>query len=210
MKLITAAPSPYARKVRISLHEKTIEHEVVIDVPWNENTLTKDKNPLGKVPILITNENEYIFDSKVIIRYLDQIKPKPEIYPIDPKNHLSALIIETVADGICDAIVLIRLENVRVKNLISKQWIKRQENKIVNGLKHLSNEISSKSYFVDNYFNIADISAFTCLEYADIRFKEFDWRKSFPNLNNYWKFHKNRESFALSKPGTQIIEPIKY
>ena len=165
---------------------------------------------MGKVPILITNENDYIFDSKVIIRYLDQIKPKPEIYPIDPKNHISALIIETVADGICDAIVLIRLENVRVKNLISKQWIKRQENKIVNGLKYLSNEISSKSYFVDNYFNIADISAFTCLEYADIRFKEFDWRKSFPNLNNYWKFHKNRESFALSKPGTQIIEPITY
>jgi len=58
-------------------------------VPWNENTLSKDKNPLGKVPSLIINENEYIFDSKVIIRYLDQIKPKPEIYPIDPKNHQS-------------------------------------------------------------------------------------------------------------------------
>jgi glutathione S-transferase len=74
----------------------------------------------------------------------------------------------------------------------------------------LSNEIGFKSYFVDNHFNIADISAFTFLEYVDIRFKKFDWRKSFPNLNNYCKFHKIRESFALSKPETQIIESITY
>ena len=210
MKLIIATPSPYARKARISLYEKKIEHEVIIDVPWNENTLTKEKNPLGKVPILITKDNQFIFDSKVIIRYLDQIKPKPQIYPSDPKNHLSALTIETVADGICDAIVLIRLENVRVNNLISKQWIERQEQKIINGLKYLSSELGSKNYFIDNYFNIADISAFTTLEYVDIRFKEFDWRKSFPNLNDYWKFHNSRESFKLSKPGNQIIDPITY
>ena len=110
MKLIIAAPSPYARKARVSLHEKEIKHEVIIDLPWTENTITKGKNPLGKIPILITRDNKYIFDSKVIIRYLDQIKPYPKIYPSDPKSHLSAITIETVADGICDAVVLICLE----------------------------------------------------------------------------------------------------
>jgi glutathione S-transferase len=145
MKPIIAAPSPYARVVRVSIHEKTIEHEIIVYVPWFEDTFTKDKNPLGKVPILITNENKYIFYSKVIIRYLDQIKPKPEIYPIDTKNHLSALTIETVADGICYSIILIHLENVRVKNLISKKWIKRQENKIVNGLNTCLMKLVSKA-----------------------------------------------------------------
>ena len=210
MKLIIAAPSPYARKARVSLHEKNIKYEEIVDVPWNDDTLTQGKNPLGKVPILITNENQYIFDSKVIVRYLDQIKPKPLIYPNDPKSHLYALCIETVADGICDAIVLIRLENVRVKNLISKQWIERQERKIINGLQYLSRELDSKNFFIDNYFNIADISTYTCLEYLDIRFKDLDWRKKFPNLDNYWKFHRPRESFVLSKPGSQIIDPITY
>jgi len=210
MKLIIAAPSPYARKARVSLHEKNIKYEEIVDVPWNDDTLTQGKNPLGKVPILITNDNQYIFDSKVIVRYLDQIEPKPLIYPNDSKNQLYALTIETVSDGICDAIVLIRLENVRVKNLISKQWIERQEKKIINGLQYLSRELDSKNFFIDNYFNIADISTYTCLEYLDIRFKELDWRKQFPNLDNYWKFHRSRKSFALSKPGTQIIDPITY
>jgi len=190
--------------------KKNIKYEEIVDVPWNDDTLTQGKNPLGKVPILITNDNQYIFDSKVIVRYLDQIEPKPLIYPNDSKNQLYALTIETVSDGICDAIVLIRLETVRVKNLIIKQWIERQEKKIINGLQYLSRELDSKNFFIDNYFNIADISTYTCLEYLDIRFKELDWRKNFPNLDNYWKFHRSRESFALSKPGTQIIDPITY
>ena len=210
MKLIIAAPSPYARKARISLHEKQIKHEVIIDFPWSKNTLTKAKNPLGKVPILITGDNQYIFDSKVIIRYLDQLKPTPKLYPDDPKNHLSAMTIETVADGICDAVVLISLERVRIDNLISKQWIERQEKKITDGLKYLSTELGSKTYFGDNYFNIADISAFTCLEYVDIRFNDFDWRKNFPNLNAYWLFHKPRDSFVISQPTDQTIDPITY
>ena len=119
MKLITAAPSPYVRKKQISLHEKQIKHEVIIDLPWSEDSLTAGKNPLGKVPILITQDNQYIFDSKVIIRHLDRVKPRPEIYPNDPRNHLSAITIEAVAAGICDAVVLICLANARINNLIS-------------------------------------------------------------------------------------------
>ncbi len=173
MKLIIAAPSPYARKVRVSLQEKKIDHEVIIDVPWNKNTLTKDKNPLGKVPILITKEKQHIFDSKVIIRYLDQIVTNPKLYPSDHKNELSTLTIEAITDGICDAVVLIRLENVRVNNLISKP-------------------------------------VFASLEYVDIRFKELDWRREFPNLDDYWKFHNTRDSFANTKPSSQKIDPITY
>ena len=73
------------------------------------------------------------------------------MYPSDYKNELSTLTIEAVADGICDALVLIRLENVRVNNLLSKQWIERQEEKIFNGLKYLSKDLGYKNYFVNDY-----------------------------------------------------------
>ena len=75
-------------------------------------------------------------------------------------NELSTLTIEAISDGICDAVVSTPLENVRVNNLSSKQWIKRQEEKIFNGLKYLSEDLGFKNYFVNDYFNIADISAF--------------------------------------------------
>ena len=77
-------------------------------------------------------------------------------------------------------------------------------------LKYLSIDLGSKNYFIDDYFNIADISAFISLEYVDIRFKELDWRREFPNLDNYWKFHNTRDSFANTKPSSQKIDPITY
>ena len=94
--------------------------------------------------------------------------------------------------------------------MISKQSIKRQEEKIFNGLKYLSKDIGFKNYFVDDYFNIAHISAFTILKYVDIRFKELDWRREFPNLDNYWKFHNTRGSFVNTKPSSQKIDLITY
>ena len=77
MKLIIATPSPYARKVRVVLREKNVEFEEIIDVPWNRDTVTKNLNPLGKIPILIEDGNEPLFDSKVIVQYLDNLFPNP-------------------------------------------------------------------------------------------------------------------------------------
>ena len=129
MKIIIANPSPYARKARVALREKEIVFEEIIDVPWNTNTLTKGINPLGKIPILLNGNHEPLFDNKVIIQYLDNYKPQPLLYPKNPKDNISARLVETVADGVCDAIVLIFLENSRKKTLKSKDWIQRQEKK---------------------------------------------------------------------------------
>ena len=129
MKIIIANPSPYARKARVALREKDIVFEEIIDVPWNTNTLTKGINPQGKIPILLNGNHEPLFDSKVIIQYLDYYKPQPLLYPKNPKDNISVRLVETVADGVCDAIVLIFLENSRKKTLKSKDWIQRQEKK---------------------------------------------------------------------------------
>ena len=111
MKLVIATPSPFARKVRVALREKNIEFNEVVDVPWNKDTITKNFNPLGKIPILMEENKESLFDSKVIVQYLDHINEAQLMYPKDPQNNIGARLIESVADGVCDAIVLVFLEN---------------------------------------------------------------------------------------------------
>ena len=208
MKLIIATPSPYARKIRVIMREKKIKFEEIIDVPWNTNTLTYGLNPLGKIPILLREDHEPLFDSKVIAQYLDNFKPNPLFYPTNLEENTYAKLLETVADGICDSIVLIFLENSRKETLRSKTWIKRQERKIVEGIKFLANNLQEKKYFVGNFFSIADISVFTCLEYLDLRFPKFRWRDKYQNLVSYWEIHQNRQSFLETKPVAQIIETL--
>jgi glutathione S-transferase len=192
----------------VALREKDIVFEEIIDVPWNTNTLTKGINPLGKIPILLNGNHEPLFDSKVIIQYLDYYKPQPLLYPKNPKDNISVRLVETVADGVCDAIVLIFLENSRKETLKSKDWIQRQEKKIFEGVKYLSNYLEGENYFVGNHFNIADICGFSCLEYIDLRFPKFKWRNEYQNLEKYWIYHKNRQSFQETKPIAQIIQPL--
>ena len=208
MKLIIATPSPYARKVRVVLREKDIDCEEIIDIPWNKNTLTKDLNPIGKIPILLQEGIAPIYDSKVIVQYLEYLKQEPLMYPLDPTDNISARLIETTFDGVCDAVVLVFLENSRHENLRSSDWIKRQEKKIYNGIEYMSDDLANKNYFVGNDFSIADVCGISCLEYLDLRFSKFNWRRQYPNLENYWHTHRDRKSFLETKPSIQIIEPL--
>ena len=209
MKLIIAKPSPYARKVRVVLREKNIEFEEIIDVPWNRDTLTKILNPLGKIPILIEDGKEPLFDSKVIIQYLDNLVPNPLFYPESPIENVSAKLVEAAADGVSDALVLICLENVRQEKLRSSDWIDRQVTKIYQGAKYLSDYLGAKQFYVGDHFTIADVSAFSCLEYLDLRFPKFNWKIKHPNLKNYWDIHKNRQSYLETKPEAQTIETME-
>ena len=208
MKLIIAKPSPYARKVRVVLREKNIEFEEIIDVPWNRDTLTKNLNPLGKIPILIEDGGEPLFDSKVIVQYLDNRFPNPLFYPAAPTENISAKLVEAAADGVSDALVLIYLENARQEKLRSSDWIDRQTTKIYQGVKYLSEYLDTKQFFVGGHFTIADVSTFSCLEYVDLRFPKFNWKIEYPNLKNYWDNHKTRQSYLETQPKTQIIETM--
>ena len=96
--------------------KKNIEFNEVADVPWNKNTITKNFNPLGKIPILVEENKEPLFDSKVIVQYLDHINEAQLMYPKDPQDNISARLIESVADGVCDTIVLVFLKNLGMKH----------------------------------------------------------------------------------------------
>ena len=208
MKLIIATPSPFARKARVVLREKNFAFEEIIDVPWNKDTLTKDFNPLGKIPILLQEDAEPLYDSTVIVQYLENLKQSPRMFPSGAKDHIQARLIEATSDGVCDAVVLIYLEHSRSKNLQSNAWINRQEKKIYKGIEYLSDNLGNKKYFLGNNFTIAEVSTISCLEYLDLRFPKFDWRTKHSNLENYWQIHKDRKSFLETKPSAQIIEPL--
>jgi len=208
MKLIIATPSPFARKVRVILREKGIDWEDLIEIPWNKNTITDGLNPLGKIPILLSDGIEPVFDSKNIVEYLELLNPEPTFYPENHYQKLKARLIETAADGVCDAVVLIFLENSRSQDLRSKAWIDRQKKKVHQGLLYLSDILSDEKYFVDAHFTIADIAVFCCLEYLDLRLPEFDWRNEYSNLDNFWQEHQSRQSFLETTPTAQVIEPL--
>ena len=103
MKLIIAKPSPFARKVRIVLHEKGMKFEEQVDLPWNPDSLVSDINPLGKVPVLIPDDGNAIYDSSVIIEYLETLSNEPKLIPTEPIRRVRVRQIEALADGIADA-----------------------------------------------------------------------------------------------------------
>ena len=208
MKLVIATPSPFARKVRVVLREKEIDVEEIIDVPWNRDTICTKLNPLGKIPVLLQEGKQPLFDSSIIVQHIECMNKSPAMYPSGLEDAMLAKIIETTADGICDALVLISLENTRKEILRSKDWIQRQSVKIFNGIEYLSNQLGNEIYFVGEEFTIADVAGFSCLEYLDLRLPKFQWRSKHPNLENYWQKHKNRRSFLETTPAVQIIETI--
>ena len=164
MKLVIATPSPFARKVRVVLREKEIDFEEIIDVPWNRDTICTKYNPLGKIPVLLQEGKQPLFDSSIIVQHIEGMNKSPAMYPSGPEDAMLAKIIETTADGICDALVLISLENTRKEILRSKDWIQRQSAKIFNGIEYLSNKLGNEIYFVGEAFTIADVAGFSCLE----------------------------------------------
>lgn len=127
-QLISATPSPYARKVRIALQEKHLPFELKTEVPWDHTTETPQYNPLEKLPVLVFNDGRpAIYESHYILEHLEAKHPEPSLLPsldqID--DRLLVKQIEVVADGICDALVLAFFEKQRDEGKQSKPWLDR-------------------------------------------------------------------------------------
>jgi glutathione S-transferase len=208
MKLVIATPSPYARKVRIALHEKGIAFEEIVDIPWNPGTVAPSLNPLGKIPVLILGDGRAIYDSRVIVEYLDTLDRPPQLIPSDPKQRIAVKQVEALADGICDAVVLIAIEARRKPELQSRDWVARQRAKVEAGTAALNDHIGTRSWAVDSTFSLADITAATALAYLDLRLPGYSWRESFPHLVAYEARLAERPSFKRSRPAAQSIVEI--
>src|SRR6202166_1040603 len=140
MKLLSSQTSPYARKVRITIAEKKIECEVVEETPWDTGTSVPDHNPLGKVPVLILDDGTALYDSRVIVEYLDTVSPVSRLIPEPSRQRIAVKRWEALADRICDAAVLIVRETKRPARQQNGESITRQRDKIERGLADFASE----------------------------------------------------------------------
>ncbi|MEM9354788.1 MAG: glutathione S-transferase N-terminal domain-containing protein [Pseudomonadota bacterium] len=204
-RLISATPSPYARKVRIALLEKGIPFELVTEVPWDQTTTVPQYNPLEKLPVLICSDGSSIYDSSYILEWLEVKFPTPPIFPSDPMERLRARRFEVLADGVCDAVVLTFFEKMRSADKSSPEWLSRQRRKIEAGTRAVAELIGNKEYAVGNEFGLGDIATATLLAYLDVRLPEFEWRTLYPKLASYADSLGTRDSLVQTRPVPQTI-----
>ncbi|MBC9072434.1 glutathione S-transferase [Thauera sp. CAU 1555] len=200
MKLFASLTSPYARKIRILLAEKGLPFELVVDSPWEANTRIPTLNPLGKVPVLITDDGEAFFDSPVIAGYLETLGAQPAMLPADALEAVRVRQIEALADGVTDAAVAALLESRRPDGQRSDAEIVRQKDKIERSLVELEKRADGHDWLHGERFGLADVAAAVALAYLDLRHPDLDWRARHPALKTYADRLFARPSFIDTKP----------
>lgn len=200
MKLIGSLTSPYVRKVRIVLAEKKIEVEFALDNPWNPDSGVDQLNPLGKVPVLVLDEDFTLFDSRVIVEYLDGVSPNNRLIPTSGRERTRVKRWEALADGVMDAAAAVFLEGKRPKKERSANWITRQNEKIDRALALAAEDLGEHPFCNGNAFSLADIALGSALGYLAFRLPELDWRTRHANLARLFDELMQRPSFVETAP----------
>ena len=200
MKLIGSLASPFTRKVRIVLAEKKIEYEFEIDNPWKADAQAAKLNPLGKVPVLVLDDGRTLFDSRVIVGFLDNASPLARLVPAENRERVEARRWEALADGVLDAGILARLENQREAKLQSKAWSDRQMGKVSSGLAAMDAELGDRPWCVGNGYTLADIALGACLGWLEFRHPNLGWKANCVNLARAFAKLSERASFADTVP----------
>jgi glutathione S-transferase len=203
MKLIGTLTSPYVRKVRVVLAEKKLDYQFVLDDVWAQDTTIVSANPLGKVPCLVLEGGEAVFDSRVIVEYLDTLSPVGKLIPPQGRERAEVKTWEALADGLLDAAILARLEATwpgRKESERSQAWIDRQLGKTQQALKAMSLGLDDKPYCSGIHLSLSDIAVGVALGWLEFRFPQIAWRAQYPNLGKLLDKLMQRPSFADTRP----------
>jgi glutathione S-transferase len=203
MKLLGSTSSPYVRKVRVVMAEKKLDYEFVTEDVWGADTTIAESNPLGKVPCLVMEGAEALFDSRVIVEYLDTLSPVGKLIPAVGRERAEIKTWEALADGLMDAAILARLEATwagRTKVQRSQVWIDRQLGKVNAALGAMGKGLGEKPYCAGIHLTLADIAVGCALGYVDFRFPQIDWRSEHANLVKLHDKLLQRPSFADTLP----------
>jgi glutathione S-transferase len=211
MILISATPSPFARKVRISMIEKGIAFTTQNEVPWHADTKTRLYNPLEQLPILIPDEGDPVFESTYLMDWLEHHYPQPSMLPADPALAMESKLIHTIAEGVADATLLLFWEMQR--EVISAEWAKRQLRKVKGGLTDLNRRVGDRAFIVGDRFGLADIAVIALLGMQDTVIEsqmipawqtyapDMDaWNVLYPNLKRFEAHHRERPSVKETAP----------
>ena len=203
MKLIGSVTSPYVRKVRIVMAEKKLDYQFVTEDVWSAQTTIHASNPIGKVPCLVMEGGEAVFDSRVIVEYLDTLSPVGKLIPAGGRERAEVKTWEALADGLLDAALLARMEAVwtgREDSQRSQAWIDRQMHKIEHTLLAMSKGLGDKTFCSGIHMSLSDIAVGCALAYLDFRFPQVDWRTPYPNLQKLHDKLSLRQSFIDTLP----------
>jgi len=197
MKLFGTPGSPFARKVRIVLEEKRIPHDYIIERGSAPGSRVPQFNPLGKVPTLVLDDGRGLYDSPVIVEYLDALGTGPRLIPEAPGERVEVRRWEALGDGIAEATVAI---NHGYREPPEKQhepaWFERQQLKIDRGLAVMEKDLGAGAFCFGGRFTLADIAAGYALSYLDFALPELEWRKAHPALARLAARLAARKSFS--------------
>ena len=190
------------RKVRIALAEKKIEYQIQEVTPWAPDNPVHEWNPLGKVPVLVLDDGSRLFDSRVIVEYLDTVSPVSKLIPEPSRQRLLVKRWAAPADGICDAALEIVVEGRRPARQQSRESTARQRRKVDAGVAELARDLAEKPWCNGEAYTLADIATGCALGYLDLRHPDILWRDAHPNLARLAEKLAKRPSFQDTMPAT--------
>ena len=201
MKLLAGTASPYTRKVRVVLAEKRIECELqLVDVQPVDNAVNSH-NPLGKIPTLILDDGTALYDSRVIVEFLDAVSPISRLIPDELRDRVAVRRWEALADGVLDAGLLVRYESLRDKKEQGKAWIDKQLARMHRGMKQMEADFGERTWCHGDRYSLADIALGSCLGWLEFRKPGgVDWHKEYPGLAKHYQKLMERPAFADSAP----------
>ena len=204
MKLIGSLTSPYVRKVRVVMMEKKLDFQLLVEDPYGTDAVLKS-NPLGKVPCLVMEGGEAVFDSRVIVEYLDTLSPVGKLIPAAGRERVEVRTWEALADGVLDACLTARMEQTwsgRSAEQRSQAWIDRQMSRVDTALTAMAKGLGEKPWCMGIHFTLADVAVGCALGYLDFRFAQIDWRSRHANLGRLHDKLAVRSSFIDTLPPT--------
>ena len=197
MKLLGTNTSPFVRKVRIALEEKNIHYEYVIARGSAPGSPVPGYNPLGKIPVLLRDDGKALYDSPVIVDYLEGLVPQPRLLAEAFDDRIEIKRWEALGDGVAEATVAISHDYRKPREKWeSPEWHQRHRLKIDRGLAVMSRDLGDREFCYGDRFSLADIATGYALGYLDYALKEVDWRASHANLQRFSERMAQRPSFA--------------
>ncbi|MCZ7565489.1 MAG: glutathione S-transferase N-terminal domain-containing protein [Burkholderiales bacterium] len=200
LKLIGSRTSPYTRKARVVAAEKRIDFAFEIADPWQPDSSVPQHNPLGKVPVLVLEDGTPVYDSRVIVEFLDAASPIARLIPADHRERIEVRRWEALADGVLDAGVAARAESRRAAGERSQAWVDRQLGVVARGLSALDRELGQRAWCAGNVYSLADIAVGCCLGWLEFRFPDLGWRAAHANLARHMDKLVDRPAFADTMP----------
>ena len=201
MKLLGSPASPYTRKVRIVLVEKKIECDMeVVDVQPLDNPVNA-YNPLGKIPALVLDDGAALYDSRVIVEFLDGKSPISRLIPEDLRDRVAVRRWEALADGVLDAGLLVRYESLRDATERSKAWTDKQLARMKRGMAQMMSDLGERPWCHGERYSLADIAVGCCLGWLGFRKPgSVDWHREYPALARHYEKLMARPAFADTVP----------